>query len=129
MFYYIAIYNLVCSLLYLLMLQTVMSICRIVVSHFDLPSYTESGQTLAQTSGCLDVLLDLFRFLTFKRPISRCKCRVSSVCQLVFLFTGLLFHSPQRLQWGNLTLPRSTNSGPQCPALSVGASTTLRMVL
>lgn len=88
--------------------------------------HAESGQTSAQTSGCLDVLLDLFRYFSVRIPLAHAELECPH--QLVFL-AGLLIPCPQSLLVGVLTLARSTNSGHQCPALSVGASTTLKMVL
>lgn len=131
---FIVHYILFCSPLPLFMLHTLMFFCWTVFHlstgssfpHFS-SFHTESGQTLAQTSGCLDVLLELFRYYSVREPLP-CADVVYSVYQLVFL-AGLLFPCPQWLLVGVPTLIRSINSGHQCPVLSVGASTTLRMVL
>lgn len=52
---------------------------------------TESGQTFAQTSGCLDVLLYLFRYFIVRKPLAPAHVEFPHCVNFCFVFFVLYF--------------------------------------
>lgn len=104
---------------------------------------TESGQTLAQNTGCVDILLDIFRYFCGAKHCDCIQlnildkfhmCHNSTVLQVNFDLIGCVFaepHSPfhQRQLPEHPMLPKSINFGHLCVVLSVDVSTIPRMVM
>lgn len=73
-------------------MQTEKNMNNIVLMSFC--AIAEAGQTLAQTTGCLDILLDLFRYCTILKTIKarHFYLKVNNTC-----FAGPHFPFPQMM--------------------------------
>lgn len=89
---------------------------------------TEAGQTLAQTTGCLDILLDLFRYCTILKTIKARQhfyLKANNTC-----FAGPHFPFPQMMsrEGLELILVRTASFGQLYVVLFVDVSIILKTV-
>lgn len=88
----------------------------------------EAGQTLAQTTGCLDILLDVFRYCTILKTIKARQhfyLNANNTC-----FAGPHFPFPQMMSWEGLELipVRTASFGQLYVVLFVDVSIILKTV-